>query len=204
MLLQSVRRALGREPEAHSQGRPEAVRAPAGPNPPVVRRESDSHPAPRSTPSRGTPTPKPARTRTERKAPSGHRLIKIERAPVLFGNDADRRGAAGHAKHLMECLRASGFRTGDIIVSRKMQASYEVMCDRLGWHPLPWSGANGIGKHLRLLCGGKKDHRDSFVGQRTRRRERVYILPPWPARAQASPDNVTALAAHAAPERSAA
>jgi hypothetical protein len=110
---------------------------------------------------------------------------------VLFGNDADRRGAPGHARHVMECLHASGFRTGDIIVARKMQAIYESMCDQLRWKPLPWSGPNGIGKHLRLLCGGQKTHRDVFVGQRTRRRERVYILPAWPAQAASG---LTALA----------
>jgi hypothetical protein len=91
--------------------------------------------------------------------------------------------ARDHATALLRCLRANACQPGDVIMAKTMQARYRDICDFCGWLPLPWSGPQGVGKYLRLLCGGKKPYRDVHADNCAAgplfRSERVYILPQW-------------------------
>jgi hypothetical protein len=70
--------------------------------------------------------------------------------------------ARDHAAALLDYLFDEvGCRPGDRIAARDMQATYwHHLCPARRWLSLPWGGKNGVGRHLRELCGGRKDHGD--------------------------------------------
>ena len=81
------------------------------------------------------------------------------------------------AQALLEWLHAhnagEGLRAGHV-----EKECYPKMLAEQGWRPRPWTGRNGVGKHLTRLMGGKR--RTGYTAENAngkKKRARGYFIP---------------------------
>lgn len=168
----------------------EAAVLPSAKPPRASRAATDSQPTRNRQDSGSEPTP--PRRRSGGKSASRKKAADSGLKPEQFviGMRSDPSSAREHAAALLHFLiETVGCAAGSEVTAETMQTTYwHHVCPAHGWQWLAWPGKNGVGKHLRELCGGKKVDRDVPKAdrhlpdgrvERTYSKKRVYVLPRW-------------------------
>lgn len=169
-------------------------RPPSEVHPPRRRQGSGAQSPP--TDSQSTPADSqspPRRARGGRKPSPRRKASKTPRTTpeqVLVGVRSHAPSAREHAMALLDyLLNTVGCPPGGEAMPATLEAVYRWdICEPRGWHPISWRGANGIGRHLRELCGGRKHNKDLPNADRelpdgriekSYSKRRIYVLPRW-------------------------